>query len=106
MLRIKAFLVVDRNATRDYLDVAALAHHLGEKKSAAALERMSDLYAGFAGEGGDMLMTVLTKLADPDPYDLTDLDLREYNGIVPPWNDWAAVKEQCRALAAAVLNRT
>ena len=22
-----------------------------------------------------------------------------------PWNDWDAVKEQCRALAAAVLNR-
>lgn len=105
MLRIKGFLVVDRNATRDYLDVAALADHLGMKKSAAALERLSELYAGFAGEGGDMLMTVVTKLADPDPYDLTDVDLREYKGIVPPWNDWAAVKEQCRLLAAAVLNR-
>ncbi|HKS93055.1 MAG TPA: hypothetical protein VJS16_00175, partial [Gammaproteobacteria bacterium] len=29
MLRIKTFLVVERNATRDYLDVAALSHHLG-----------------------------------------------------------------------------
>lgn len=105
MLRIKAFLVVDRNATRDYLDVAALADHLGTKRSAAALERMNELYAGFAGEGGDMLLTVVTKLADPDPYDLTDLDLREYKGIVPPWNDWDAVKARCRALAAAVLNR-
>ena len=105
MLRIKAFLVVERNATRDYLDVAALSHHLGAKKSAAALERLSPLYADFAGEGGDVLTTVVTKLADPDPYDLTGVDLREYKGIVPPWNDWAAVKEQCRALAAAVLNR-
>jgi hypothetical protein len=26
-LRIKTFLLVDRNATRDYLDVAALSHH-------------------------------------------------------------------------------
>ncbi len=103
MLRIKAFLAVERNATRDYLDVAALSHHLGLKKSAAALEPMAELYAGFAGEGGDMLMTVVTKLADPDPYDLTDVDLSEYKGIVPPWNDWEAVKNQCRALAAAVL---
>ncbi len=39
-LRIKSFLLVDRNATRDYLDVAALSHHIGLKKSAAALERM------------------------------------------------------------------
>jgi hypothetical protein len=36
-LRIKTFLVVDRNATRDYLDVAALSHHIGLTKSAAAL---------------------------------------------------------------------
>src|SRR5690606_9558113 len=28
MLRIKAYLVVERNATRDYLDVAALSHHI------------------------------------------------------------------------------
>ena len=39
MLRIKAFLIVDRNATRDYLDVAARSNHLGLGKSAAALER-------------------------------------------------------------------
>jgi hypothetical protein len=106
MLRIKAFLAVERNATRDYLDVAAISHHLGVKNSAAALESMTELYADFAGEGGDMLMTVVTKLADPDPYDLTDVDLREYKGIVPPWNDWGAVKAQCRSLAAAVLSRT
>ena len=103
MLRIKAFLAVDRNATRDYLDVAALSHHLGMRKSAAALEPMTELYAEFAGEGGDMLMTVVTRLADPEPYDLTDVDLREYKGIVPPWNDWSAVQDQCRSLAVAVL---
>ena len=104
MLRIKTFLVVERSATRDYLDVAALSHHLGLVKSAAALERMNELYADFAGEGGDMLMTAITKLAEPTPYDLTDVDLREYKGIVPPWNDWTAVQQQCRALAAALLS--
>jgi hypothetical protein len=104
MLRIKALLAVERNATRDYLDVAALSHHLGLKQSAVALERMTELYADFAGEGGDMLMTVVTRLAEPDPYDLTDVDLREYKGIVPPWNDWSAVTDQCRSLAVAVLS--
>jgi hypothetical protein len=106
MLRIKAFLAVERNATRDYLDVAALSHHLGMNESAAALDRMSELYSDFAGEGGDMLMTVVSKLADPDPYDLTDVDLREYKGIVPPWNNWDAVKNQCRSVAVAVLRRS
>ena len=37
MLRIKTFLVVERNATRDYLDVAALSHHLGTAKSVHAI---------------------------------------------------------------------
>jgi hypothetical protein len=100
ILRIKAFLLVERNATRDYLDVAALSRRLGLKRSGEALRDMSKLYADFAGEGGDMLTSVLVKLAAPDPVDLEGVDLAEYKGIVPPWNDWAAVVEQCGALAA------
>ena len=84
-LRIKTFLVVDRNATRDYLDVAALSDHIGLTKSAAALERMNELYA------------------EPDPYDLPDIDLSEYKGIVAPWNNWRAVQAQCASLAAALI---
>jgi hypothetical protein len=103
MLRIKSFLVVDRNATRDYLDVAALSHHLGKKRSAAALDSMNELYGDFAGEGGDMLTSVVTKLAAPDPYDLTDVDLTEYKGIIEPWDDWPAVENQCRDIAEAIL---
>lgn len=103
MLRIKAYLVVERNATRDYLDVAALSRHLGLRKSGRSLERMRELYAEFVGEGGDILTTVVVKLSDPDPYDLTEIDLSEYKGIIPPWNDWRAVQRQCRALAAALL---
>jgi hypothetical protein len=105
MLRIKAYLVVERNATRDYLDVAALSHRLGLRKSAVALERMNDLYAEFAGEGGDMLSTVVVKLSNPDPYDLTQVDLAEYRGIVAPWNDWQTVVRQCRSLALALIDR-
>jgi hypothetical protein len=103
MLRIKTYLVVSRNATRDYLDVAALAHHLGLHKSVAALQRMNELYGEFAGEGGDIRTTVVVKLSTPDPYDLTDVDLGEYKGITAPWNDWRAVEKQCRALAVALL---
>jgi hypothetical protein len=103
MLRIKTFLIVERNATRDYLDVAALSHHLGTAKSARAIERMRQLYAEFAGEAGDIMISIVVKLAAPDPYDLTEVDLTEYKGIIPPWNDWGAVEEQCRSLAVAIL---
>jgi hypothetical protein len=102
ILRIKAFLLVERNATRDYLDVAALSRHLGMTPSASALGSLSELYAEFAGEGGDMLTSVLVKLALPDPTDLASVDLTEYKGIVAPWNSWRAVAEQCGRLAAAI----
>ena len=97
--------MVERNATRDYLDVAALSHHLGLGRSAGALERMNELYAEFAGEGGDMLTTVVVTLSNPAPYDLTDVDLSEYKGIIEPWDDWRAVEEQCSAVAVEVLRR-
>ena len=105
MLRIKAFLILDRNATRDYLDVAALSHHLGVRKSTAALETMNDLYPEFVGESGDVLTSLVVRLAEPTPYDLTEVDLSEYKGIVKPWNDWASVVVQCADLAAAILKR-
>ena len=103
MLRIKAFLLVQRNAVRDYLDVAALSHHLGLRASARALDTMNQLYAEFAGEGGDMLSSIIVKLSNPDPYDLTEVDLTEYKGIAAPWSDWRAVQAQCRGLAVALL---
>lgn len=102
ILRIKAFLLVERNATRDYLDVAALSRHLGMRQSVSALRGLDELYAEFAGEGGDMLTSVVVKLASPDPTDLASVDLAEYKGIVPPWNRWKAVVEQCGELAAAL----
>ena len=104
MLRIKAYLVVERNATRDYLDVAALSHRMGLRKSVMTLDRMNELYAQFAGEEGNMLSTVLVKLSNPDPYDLTQVDLTEYKGIIAPWNDWQSVVMQCRSLAVALLD--
>jgi hypothetical protein len=105
MLRIKAFLVVERNATRDYLDVAALSHHLGLARSVLAIEKMRRLYSEFAGEVGEILVSVVVKLAAPDPYDLTEVDLAEYKGIIAAWSSWSAVQAQCRRLAIAILAR-
>ena len=105
MLRIKTFLVVERNATRDYLDVAALSHHLGMARSVRAIEQMMQLYSEFAGEAGDIMISIVVKLGTPDPYDLTEVDLTEYKGIIPPWDDWRAVEEQCRSLAVEILRR-
>jgi len=80
-----------------------LSNHLGLAASARALEPMNGLYAEFAGEGGDMLSTLVVRLSSPEPYDLTQVDLSEYKGIVARWSDWRAVERQCRQLALAIL---
>jgi hypothetical protein len=69
----------------------------------SGLRELNELYADFAGEGGDLLTSVVVKLAAPDPIDLAGVDLREYKGIVAPWSSWAAVVEQCGKLAAAIV---
>src|SRR5438132_4475403 len=45
ILRIKAWLILRRNQTRDYLDVAALADRIGLDKAARVLRGIDDYYA-------------------------------------------------------------
>jgi len=104
MLRVKAWLVLRRNATRDYLDLVALADRLGSDRAAAVALELDDYYADQVGEGGSRIATQLARqLAEPTPYDLSDVDLRTYRRLDPRWQEWEAVRGACAALAAAML---
>lgn len=104
-LRIKAWLVLVRNATRDYLDLVALAARLGAGAPGAVLE-LDEYYEDQVGPGGRRIATQLVKqLAEPAPYDLDDVDLVHYRRLVARWQDWDKVVEDCRSLAGAVLHR-
>jgi hypothetical protein len=101
--RIKAWLVLQRNATRDYLDLAALADRLGPTAITVLLD-IDDYYADQRGPGGRRIAFQLAKqLADTAPYDLSGIDLRHYRGLVPRWQDWAEVSAVCRQIAVAML---
>jgi len=50
ILRIKGILILKRNATRDYIDFAALANHLGEEKVGTALVSFDRLYPQDSGQ--------------------------------------------------------
>jgi hypothetical protein len=103
MARIKAWLILQRNATRDYLDFAALADRLGADAPSAVIE-MDDYYVDQRGPGGQRIATQVTKqLSEPAPYDLSQIDLRHYRGLLPRWQEWAEVLTACRHVAAAVL---
>lgn len=106
ILRIKAWLCLIRNATRDYLDVAALADRLGRSESADVLLRLDEYYEDQRGPGGRRVATQVAKqLAQPEPADLSDVDLSAYRSLATRWQDWTAVADACRTLAVAILDR-
>ncbi len=105
-LRIKAFLVVRRNKTRDYLDVAALAERYGLGESADVLARIDDYYADQHSGGRGIAAQVARQLADPRPADASvTRQLGAYRNLKPRWTDWKQVRSVCRELAAAMLER-
>jgi hypothetical protein len=103
MLRVKAWLVLQRNATRDYLDVVALADRLDDP--AAVLVRLDEYYADQQGAGGRRVATQLAKqLAEPAPYDLDAVDLTRYRKLDQRWRDWDAVRAASLQLAQGMLD--
>lgn len=100
MLRIKAYLVVQRNATRDYLDTAALADRWGLEESIEVLGGIDDYYAD-RSEGEDSVLTSLVeRLSEPRPRDeRVTGQLPTYKGLDHRWHDWDSVVRVCRDLA-------
>ena len=98
LLRIKGVLIIKRNATRDYLDFAALAERIGPGRVTEALARLDQLYPQASGESA--LQQLQVQLSNPIPYDLEDTDLSEYRRLHPKWHDWSRVKEICANIAA------
>ena len=98
MLRIKAVLVVKRNATRDYLDFVALSDLLGRQASLEALRDFDGLYPQPNGQSVRQQLQI--QLANPMPYDLDETNLREYKKLRPEYQDWVVVAEKCREFAS------
>ena len=104
-LRIKAFLIVRRNQTRDYLDLAALADHMGVAQAAEALARIDRYYADQTGEGDGVASQLVRQLSDPRPADPAVVDqLSSYRRLRKRWSDWDAVKETLGEIAASMVD--
>ena len=99
-LRVKAYLVVQRNVVRDYLDVVALADHLGGEQAVAILAAIDDYYDDRSGERGSVLTALILRLALPEPRDVeVTRELPRYKGLAEQWHTWAAVVAACEQLA-------
>ncbi|MQA26117.1 MAG: hypothetical protein GEU94_11750 [Micromonosporaceae bacterium] len=105
-LRVKAFLMVRRNQTRDYLDVAALSDRFGVEHAAAVLTDIDEYYADQHRDGLGVATQVARQLADPRPADASvTRELDAYRNLSPHWRDWDRVRAACRLLAAEMAER-
>ena len=94
MARIKAWLLVKRATTRDYLDVVVLFERLGEEGVARALSSLDEIYP--QPGGASVLSEVIERLGEARPVDAAAVDLVTYRGLQPPWNDWQHVAARGR----------
>lgn len=102
-LRVKAYLVVQRNAVRDYLDVVALADHIGVDHAGEILRHIDDYYDDRSQQAGSVRTSLALALADPKPVDVDVIaELPRYRGLDPRWHDWSSVVASCRDLALEV----
>lgn len=102
MLRIKAVLILKRNATRDYLDFVALQDRLGEQATIETMNFFDRLYP--QSNGASALQQLLIQLAEPKPYDLESTRLSEYKHLDPRWHDWNRVREVCAHCAVMLFD--
>ena len=108
-VRIKAFLIVRRNQTRDYLDTAALAKRYGLDAAARVLADI-DAYYGDQNLGGPgeaslgVASQLVRQLSDPRPADPSvTKELDSYRNLSGDWTDWKYVRDVCAQLADAIL---
>jgi hypothetical protein len=102
MLRIKAFLLGERRAMRDYLDVAALKDLLGAERAVAALRYLNAVYAPAPA------LTWVSRFAESceaDPVDAIEVSLPQYRGVRAPYLDWTYVAAACRELGRALIKQ-
>lgn len=98
-------LILKRNATRDYLDFVAFAHHMDSELVTDALRLFDAMYAQSNGESP--LMQLQVQLASAMPYDLDERQpaLPVYKSLDMRWHHWQTVKAVCASTATLIFDQ-
>jgi hypothetical protein len=100
ILRIKAWLALSRNQTRDYLDIAALADRMGLDEAAGVLRGIDDYYADINRRPEAVATQLVRQLADPRPRDAeVTTQLSSYKALDSHWHEWSTVRAVLADLA-------
>jgi len=106
MIRTKGWMIISRNATRDYIDFAALAKHVGIKEATEALSDFNDFYSDLIrGSQALPIVQLIRQLAEPKPGDFDQIDLSLYKGIQAPFDSWEFIQKICEKISVELADR-
>jgi hypothetical protein len=100
MIRVKSFVLSDRRAVRDYVDVCALVETAGMDDAVHAMLPFARLYEGLTAAGP---LTAFAEAAHDDPADLADVDLRQWRLLKAEYQDLNRVRSVCERFALNVI---
>ena len=100
-LRLLGYLVMSRNSSRDYSDLAELTDLLDAQTVANVLGNIDSYYSGQPAGRQWLASQLVCKLAEPDPAEPDDDAAGD--GEVRTGTDWQQVRRRCLAVAVAML---
>ena len=106
MIRTKGWMIISRNATRDYIDFAALAEHMGIEDTVEVLIDFDGFYSDLIrGSQASPIVQLIRQLAEPKPGDLEQIDLSQYKGLKPPFDSWDYITNICEEISVELGDR-
>lgn len=94
MICMKAFLAYNRNATRDYLDFAALSECASEESVLRSLAKLDARYGAL--QSASVGLEVAKALCAAAPFDLNEAELPNYKGLTEKWHRWENTRSICQ----------
>ena len=98
-LRLKSYLIMCRNSTRDYAEFAELVESMETQTAALVLAGMDRYYCGQHSRKQWVATQLVRRLADPQPSDEHDTRMSGPQAEA----DWAKVRQRCLSVAVAML---
>lgn len=98
-LRLKSYLIMCRNSSRDFAEFAELVDSMETQTAAVVLTGMDRYYRGQRSKKQWVATQLVRRLADPHPSDEPDTSTAGPDAE----EDWERVRQRCLAVAIAML---
>jgi heme transporter len=98
-LRLKGYLIMSRNSSRDYAEFAELVDTMEAETAAFVLAGMDRYYCCQSSRRQWIASQLVRRLADPHPSDLDDEHWPDPDAKA----DWEEVRQRCLSVAVAML---